>query len=176
MSETPDPNPYGTPPPPPAPNVGYDPPVGPPVGPPYTPEDRQQYAPPYAGQPYGQPYGEVPGRIRSTGMCILLTIVTLGIYSLVWFYQTHDEMKRHTNNGLGGGLALVLAFFVGFVMPYITSSEVGAMYERAGQRPPVTGATGLWYFPGMLILVGPLVWFIQTNAALNEYWRSQGVS
>ena len=109
-------------------------------------------------------------------MCILLTIVTFGIYSLVWFYQTHDEMKRHTGSGLGGGLALVLAFFVGFVMPYITSSEVGAMYERAGDPPPVTWATGLWYFPGMLILVGPLIWFIQTNAALNDYWRSQGVA
>ena len=176
MTETP--NPYGEPPPPPpAPNVGYDPPVGPQ----YSPEDRQQYAQqfpaqPFPAQPYGAPYSEVPGRIRGTGMCILLTIVTFGIYSLVWFYQTHDEMKRHTGNGLGGGLALVLAFLVGFVMPYITSSEVGAMYERAGQRPPVTWATGLWYFPGMLILIGPLVWFIQTNAALNEYWRSQGVA
>jgi hypothetical protein len=26
----------------------------------------------------------------------------------------------------------------------------------------------------MLILVGPLVWFIQTNSALNDYWRSVG--
>src|SRR5215213_1033062 len=150
MTETP--NPYGEPPPPPPPpNVGYDPPAGPQ----YSPEDRQQYAQQFPAQPYGAPYSEVPGRIRGTGTCILLTIVTFGIYSLVWFYQTHDEMKRHTGNGLGGGLALVLAFFVGFVMPYITSSEVGAMYERAGQRPRVTWATGLWYFPGMLILIGP---------------------
>jgi hypothetical protein len=158
LPEEPTPNPYGAPPPPP-PSVGYDAPVG------------QPYA-----QAYGAPNSLELGRIRSTGMCILLTIVTLGIYSLVWFYQTHDEMKRHTNNGLGGGLALVLAFFAGIVMPYITSHEVGEMYVRAGRPAPVTWATGLWYFPGMLILVGPLVWFIQTNAALNEYWRSQGVS
>jgi hypothetical protein len=25
-----------------------------------------------------------------------------------------------------------------------------------------------------LILVGPFVWFIQTNNALNDYWRSVG--
>ena len=113
-------NPYGTPP---VPHRGYDPPVG------------QPYS-----QPYAAPYGHVPGKVRGTGMCILLTVVTFGIYSLVWFYSTHDEMKRHTGNGLGGGLALVLAFFVGIVMPYITSSEVGALYERAGR--PQAGQRG----------------------------------
>jgi len=130
--------------------------------------------PPYGASP--SPHGShvALGKIRGTGMCILLLFVTFGIYSIVWYYQTHDEMKRHTGDGLGGGLAIVLALFVGFVMPYISSSEVGQMYERAGQKKPVSGATGLWYFPGMLILVGPIVWFIKTNGALNDYWRSQG--
>ena len=73
------------------------------------------------------------GKIRSTGTCILLAIVTLGIYTLVWYYKTHDEMKRHSGEGLGGVVALVLAFFVGIVMPYITSNEVGGLYRRAGQ-------------------------------------------
>ncbi len=124
---------------------------------------------------YGAPL--VPGghgKIRSTGLCIFLAIITFGIYTLVWFYKTHDEMKRHSGAGLGGGLALVLALFVGIVMPYITSSEVGGLYERAGQRKPVSGATGLWYLPGMFIVIGPLVWFIKTNGALNAYWRSVG--
>jgi hypothetical protein len=48
------------------------------------------------------------------------------------------------------------------------------MYERAGHKKPVSGATGLWYFPGMFILVGPFIWFIKTNGALNAYWRTQG--
>ncbi len=129
------------------------------------------------------PYGFAPaiggaapvGKVRDTGMAIFLTVITLGIYTLVWWYSTHEEMKRHTGQGMGGGLALVLAFFVSVVMPYITSSEVGNMYERAGRPKPVTGATGLWYFPGMLILVGPFIWFIKTNGALNAYWRAQGV-
>lgn len=120
--------------------------------------------------------GQPPvGKIRSTGICILLQIVTFGFYSLYWFYSVHDEMKRHNNNGLGGGIALLLAFLVGFVMPYITSSEVGHLYEARGQRRPVSGATGLWYFPGAFILVGPIVWFVKTNGAINAYWRSCGV-
>jgi hypothetical protein len=137
---------------------------------------------PYAGYAPA-PYGVAPaiggaapvGKIRGTGMAIFLNIITFGIYSLVWWYSTHEEMKRHTGQGMGGGLALVLAFVVTFVMPFVTSSEVGNMYERAGMRKPVTGATGLWYLPGMFILVGPLVWFIKTNGAINAYWRAQGV-
>lgn len=131
-----------------------------------------------AMSPYGHspvPYRTAPvGHIRGTGVTILLSIVTFGIYSLVWYYQVHEEMKRHTGNGLGGGLALLLALLVGFVMPYVTASEVGELYERRGQRKPVSGATGLWYFPGMLIVVGPIVWFVKTNGALNAYWRSLG--
>ncbi len=129
-----------------------------------------------APAPYGAaPMAGAPGKIRGTGMCILLAFVTFGIYSWVWFYKTHDEMKRHSGTGIGGALALLLAAFVGVVMPFLTSSEVGGLYERAGQQKPVSGATGLWYFPGVFILVGPLVWFIKTNGALNAYWRSQGV-
>ena len=83
--------------------------------------------------------------------------------------------NNHSGQGLGGGLALLLAFFVGFVMPYLTSNEVGDLYERSGRSKPVSGLTGLWYFPGMLILIGPIVWFVKTNGALNSYWRSLGV-
>lgn len=150
---------------------------------------------PYAQAPYGQapafpgytgqPMPPVPagaqfpqsgpiGKVRSTGVAMLLCIVTFGIYGLVWFYSVHEEMKRHTGNGLGGALALVLAIFIGVASPFLTSSEVGNMYERAGRPKPVSGATGLWYLPGILIIVGPIVWFVKTNNALNEYWRSLG--
>lgn len=125
---------------------------------------------------FQQQGGGVPdAKIRSTGTCILLMIVTFGIYALVWYYSVHNEMKRHSGNGLGGGIALVLALFVGVASPFIVSSEVGALYSRRGQEPPVSGATGLWYLPGMFILVGPIVWFVKTNGALNAYWESQGV-
>ena len=115
------------------------------------------------------------GKIRSTGMCVLLTIVTLGIYSIYWYYATHDEMKKHSGNGLGGGIALVLAIFVGPVMVFLTPNEVGGLYERKGRAKPVSAATGLWYLLlGWFFLVGAIIWFVKTNGALNEYWKSQG--
>ena len=115
------------------------------------------------------------GKIRSTGTCVLLMIVTLGIYGWVWYFKTHDEMKRHSGTGLGGGVALVLAIFVGIVMPFLSSNEVGHLYERRGQKPPVSALTGLWVLLlGWFFFVGAIVWFVKTNGALNAYWRSLG--
>ena len=132
--------------------------------------------PAMAGGAMAAPYaGAGPvGKIRSTGTCILLTVVTLGFYTWYWWYKTHDEMKRHSNQGIGGGIALLLALFVGIVMPFLTASEVGGLYERSGKAKPVGGATGLWYLLGSLILIGPLVWYVKVNGALNSYWRSLG--
>ncbi|GAA1966194.1 hypothetical protein GCM10009817_02500 [Terrabacter lapilli] len=124
------------------------------------------------------PFAPVPsgpvGKVRSTGSCILLSIVTLGIYPLVWYYQTHEEMKRHTGEGLGGGLALVIALFFGIVLSFLTPGEVARLYERRGQQAPVSAVTGLWTLLGAIIVIGPIVWFVKTNGALNAYWRSVG--
>lgn len=115
------------------------------------------------------------GKVRGTGACILLTIVTFGIYSLYWFYKTHDEMKRHTGSGVGGGIAFILAFFVGIVMWFLTPNEVGGLYERKGMKRPVGAGTGLWILLlGWFFLIGAIVWFVKTNGALNAYWRTQG--
>ena len=119
--------------------------------------------------------GEV-GKLRGPGACIGLMIITFGIYGLFWYYNTHEEMKRLSGQGLGGALALVIAIVFGLASPYLASNEVGALYERRGQAKPVTALTGLWYFPGIFIIVGPIVWFVKTNGALNAYWRSLGAA
>ncbi len=113
--------------------------------------------PPYGQSPYGQaaaPYGQPQlgplGEVRGTGKVIGLTIVTFGIYAYVYNYKVHAQMQRHTGRGIGGGIALLLTLIASVAMPFVTSSEVGSLYTRRGQRPPVTGWTGLWYF-------GPLV-------------------
>jgi hypothetical protein len=139
-------------------------------------------------QPVAQPAEAVPapevaatgvpatapvGKVRETGTCILLMIVTLGFYSWYWYYSTHEEMKRHSGEGIGGPIALLLAILLSVVMPFFSSHEVGRLYERRGQKPPVTVLTGLWFLLlGWFFFVGAIVWFVRTNAALNDYWRS----
>jgi hypothetical protein len=114
------------------------------------------------------------GKVRSTGLAMVLFVVTFGIYGLVWWYLVHDEMKRHSGQGIGGLVALLLAFFISPAAAFFTSDEVGKLYERTGRRAPVSALTGLWYFPGIFLIVLPIVWFVQTNGALNEYWRGLG--
>jgi len=104
----------------------------------------QQPPPGYGPSPYGYAYDGPPGRVRPTGTSILLMVVTFGIYSYVYNYQVHDEMKRHSGRGIGGGIALLLTFLAGIAMPFLTPHEVGNLYERKGQRPPVRALTGLW--------------------------------
>jgi hypothetical protein len=94
---------------------------------------------------YARPVGPL-GHPRPTGVTILLVLVTFGIWGIVWWYQVH----------------------------FISSYEVAGLYQRSGRPSPVSALTGLWYFPGMFILVGPFIWFVQTNNALNEYWVSLG--
>ncbi len=140
-----------------------------------TARDTARWLPP---PPPGQLAMTGPvGQVRSTGTCVLLTIVTLGFYTWYWYYKTHDEMKRHSGQGIGGGVALILAIFVGIVMPFLSSNEVGGLYERRGQARPVSAVTGLWaLLLGWFFFVGLIVWFVKTNGALNDYWRSLGAS
>ncbi|MBW3087098.1 hypothetical protein KEM60_03328 [Austwickia sp. TVS 96-490-7B] len=111
------------------------------------------------------------GKVRSTGVVILLTIVTLGIYPLAYYYMVHQEMKDHTGEGIGGGIALLIGIFLVPVIWFVMPAEVGRLYERRGQQPPVTGLTGLWV---LLPIIGGFVWLFKVNGWLNDYWRSLG--
>jgi len=139
------------------------------------PEPPMHDAPPAVAEPSSVATPAPVGQVRETGVCFLLMIVTLGFYSFYWYFKTHDEMKRHTGAGVGGGIALLLAIVVGIVMPFLSSNEVGQLYSRRGQKPPVTAITGLWVvLLGWFFFVGLIIWFVKTNRALNEYWQSLG--
>ena len=101
---------------------------------------------------------------------IVLSIVTFGIYHLYWVYKNFDEMQRHTGDGLGGVLALVVAILLGIVIWFVMPSEVGKMYRDDNREGPMTGWTGLWM---LLPIVGWFVWTIKIQGALNRYWESK---
>jgi len=114
------------------------------------------------------------GQPRGVGFGILMFVVTLGVYGWYWAYKTAEEMKRHTGDGIGGVIALVIQILVPAVNGFVIASEIGRMYERDGQRPPVSGWTGLWLFPGIyLFLIGGFVWWFKVQGALNDYWKAK---
>jgi hypothetical protein len=111
------------------------------------------------------------GKVRSPVSVILLSLVTLGIYHLYWQYAVFKEMKDHSGEGIGGVVALILAFLLSianwFLMPY----EVGNLYSHAGQPEPVRAVTGFW---NLIPLVGFIIWVVKVQGALNRYWESRG--
>jgi len=110
------------------------------------------------------------GQPRGIGFAILMTIVTLGIYSLYWVFKTQDEVKNHSGQGVGGVLGLVIYIVVSVVTWFLIPSEVGKMLTRDGRPAPFTGWTGLWL---LLPIIGAFVWFIKIQGALNRYWESK---
>jgi hypothetical protein len=111
------------------------------------------------------------GRPRGVAFVIVVSIVTLGIYHLFWIYKVFDELKRHTGDGIGGVLALVIALVISPVNWFVLPSEVGRLYRGDGREPPMTGWTGLWL---LLPLIGWFVWTAKIQGALNRYWEEKG--
>jgi hypothetical protein len=114
------------------------------------------------------------GETRSIGLSILWFVLTLGIYGIYWVYKTQEEIKRYSDNGIGGVLGLVIYILLAPVTFFVVPSEVRYMYEDLDrQKSPVRGIYGLWYF---LPIIGWIVWFVQVQGALNRYWESKGAS
>jgi Na+/proline symporter len=116
------------------------------------------------------------GKPRGIGFGILIFIVTFGLYSLYWVYQTQEEVKRHSGDGIGGVLGLVVWLIVGAISAFVIPSEIGKMYEKDGREAPISGWTGLWLFPGAILIIPAIVWFVKVQGALNSYWESKGAT
>jgi hypothetical protein len=114
-----------------------------------------------------------PGKARSIGLVILVTIVTFGIWTWVWSYQNGEEMKKHNGDGLGGGLYLLFTILLAPVTMFLLASEIEQMYNRAGKQSPVSALTGLWF---LLPLIGNIVWYVKVQRALNDQWVSLGAA
>ena len=112
------------------------------------------------------------GHRRGVGLGILLFVITFGFYAWYWVFKTQEEMKQHTGEGLGGVLGLVIWILISPVSAFVIPSEVGRMYTRDGQSPPVTGWTGLWLFPFGFLVIPAIVWFVKVQGSLNRYWTS----
>jgi hypothetical protein len=110
------------------------------------------------------------GQPRGIGFGILMFIITLGIYSFYWVFKTQEEVKNHSDQGVGGVLGLVIYIVVGIVTWFLVPSEVGKMFKQDGREAPFSGWTGLWL---LLPIIGMFVWFIKVQGALNRYWESK---
>ena len=113
------------------------------------------------------------GQQRGIGFAILISIITLGIYTFYWVFKTQEEVKEHSGIGVGGVLGFVIYVLLSPVTWFLIPSDVGKMFKADGREAPFSGWTGLWI---LLPLVGAFVWFIKVQGALNRYWGSKSTA
>ncbi|MGB5433401.1 MAG: DUF4234 domain-containing protein [Acidimicrobiia bacterium] len=124
-----------------------------------------QHIPSSSDTPIGTP--------RSVGLTILISIVTLGIWTWVWSYMNGEELKNYRRDGLGGIAYLLFTIFISPVTMFLMANEVEQMYREAGEEPKITTLWGLWF---LLPLIGNIIWYVRIQNAINEFWQARGGS
>ena len=124
------------------------------------------------------PTGSAPalgplGKQRNGITVALLSIITLGIYWLVYVFKTAKEVKVHSGLGLGGPVQLILAIFVGIVTPFLLANDVKTARDAAGMPEKVSALTGFWSW---IPIAGLFIYPVKLQNALNEYWVHAGAT
>ena len=127
--------------------------------------------PPPPPPPPTPPAPPALGRPRSIGLVILLSIVTFGIWPVVWSYQNGEEIKRYSGTGLGGVAYLFITLLIAPVTMFLLAGEVEQLDVRAGRQPQITTIWGLWF---LLPVIGNIIWYVRIQRAINDYWVSLG--
>lgn len=118
--------------------------------------------------------GEV-GKIRNPLGVIGLTLITLGIYGIVWYYKLNKELaavgrSKNSNecgdNPMTSVLAVTIGAFVivpAFLSLWNTWKRLGAAQRLTGATPSISAALGFV----LMIFLGPVgTYFMQKD--MNE--------
>ena len=111
------------------------------------------------------------GKPRKTGLTILVSIVTFGIWTFLWSYWNGEELKNYRRDGLGGGIYLVFTLILSPLTMFFMANEVEKMYLEEGEQPQITTLWGLWF---LLPLIGNIIWYVRIQGALNTFWERHG--
>jgi ACR3 family arsenite efflux pump ArsB len=104
-----------------------------------------------------------------------LSIITIGIYFVVWFYKINKEIQRHENDQTMSPMRSLMAMIFGwliivppFLAMYNTSKHVQKMEERLGVQSTIEPI-----LPIVIMLVfSPLTGaYIQDH--LNRAWEAE---
>ena len=115
------------------------------------------------------------GKVRNPWVVLLLSIVTLGIYSIVWHYCVLEELRNWRGQGWSGLVFIIFLIFFGIALiaiPWLIPAYVGRMYAEDGKSKPISGLTGFWIF---LPLIGGIVWIVKIQNHLNAFWESKRI-
>ena len=71
-------------------------------------------------------------------ICILLSIVTCGIYAIIWFINMTDDASQSSGEEMSGGMAFLLTLVTCGIYGFYWAYKMGKMMEKAGQNKNVS--------------------------------------
>ena len=114
---------------------------------------------------------------RKIWKLILFSILTLGIYSIVFFMPLSFELdkvapKRDRTKTLNYAIAFVLSLFTGTITLLFWHHQIASRIEEALSARGITYEFGTgdfwgWYFFGSFIFVGPFIYLHKLCKAMN---------
>ncbi len=101
-----------------------------------------------------------------------LGIITLGIYTFVWYYKVNKELHEYTGEGnpTTSLLAILLGGFIivpPFVSIYKTGERILSAQNKAGSAGRISPVVGLVL---ALIPIANFFWSYYVQKNLNEAW------
>jgi hypothetical protein len=110
------------------------------------------------------------GKERSILAVFFLTIITLGIYWLVWYYMVNEEMRRHSRSiDVAPGLAVICQFIpiVNLVSRYNTADRILTIQRECNEPGRISPLAAILF--AIFIPFGIYTYMIQSS--LNNHWR-----
>ena len=101
----------------------------------------------------GGPKSSVHIKYRNMVMQVVLVIVTLGIYTIYWYYVTLDELHKVNGRSEGAGMWTFISLIP--IAQYFSYWHQSNEYaEFVDERYPAMGIFILW------VVFSPAVWFL----------------
>jgi uncharacterized membrane protein len=101
-----------------------------------------------------------------------LTVITLGIYGLYWYYKVNEEIKNFTKDETISPVRSLMALIFGwliivppFIAVYNTAKHVQEMEQRAGVQQQIEPALAV-----ILLIVISIVIGLYMQEHLNRVW------
>jgi fatty acid desaturase len=101
-------------------------------------------------------------KYRDMWVQVIIFIVTLGIYSIYWFYVTTEEMKQMADDRDVSPALLTVLLFIPFAGLYSFYKQ-GELFQKVGQEK-----LNRWIIFILWLVFSPAVWFI-IQSDLNRH-------
>ena len=113
------------------------------------------------------------GETKSPGMVILLSLVTCGIYGMIWMWNHAKDINGITGREeISPGLAIA-SMFVPFIIILFWQKSDNALVEVSAQKGLSYNSNFmLWVILLFVSYVGYWIYMYQAQEALNKIWEA----